>query len=273
MAKLAFLGQINDPPRSPLPGAAIIIFLVTAFTVDLVLPGATTGKGMLYLTMLALPLAIASRRLPAIHLNVFLLFFFLVGILPHFHTYPFNRLSALLPYAYTVAVIPALRKSVGWLRVGTLGAKLWLFLLAIILVAGLALWLWVRLLNPDLSHYTGMLPQASTGVVLAFGIGFSAFNALLEEITWRGVMLEALDSALGAGWLALILQAISFGLAHYQTGFPNGVVGAAMACAYGLMLGVVRRKSRGMLACWLAHVLADSVIFCLIFAFAHQAAR
>jgi hypothetical protein len=37
-----------------------------------------------------------------------------------------------------------------------------------------------------------------------------------------------------------------------------------LAAVYGAMLGVIRLRSRGLLPSWVAHVVADSVIFCLM---------
>ncbi|MCP5113866.1 MAG: CPBP family intramembrane metalloprotease, partial [bacterium] len=43
-------------------------------------------------------------------------------------------------------------------------------------------------------------------------------------------------------------------------GFPRGGIGVGLATVYGLILGLVWNRSRGMLAPWVAHVLADSTI-------------
>ncbi|HYX72145.1 MAG TPA: CPBP family glutamic-type intramembrane protease, partial [Nitrososphaera sp.] len=62
----------------------------------------------------------------------------------------------------------------------------------------------------------------------------------------------------------VVIQAGSFAAFHYLAGFPNGVFGLAMVFVYGFMLGVLRRRSRGLLAPWIAHVLADIVIFAIL---------
>jgi uncharacterized protein len=69
----------------------------------------------------------------------------------------------------------------------------------------------------------------------------------------------------------LIIQAVSFGVAHYRNGFPNGIVGSAMAATFGIMLGIIRRKSKGILAGWLAHTAVDAAIFTMIVHFIRQA--
>lgn len=58
-------------------------------------------------------------------------------------------------------------------------------------------------------------------------------NAAVEEGAYRGVILHALDSSLGPGFAALLLQALAFGAIHIR-GFPRGWVGVGLACIYGL---------------------------------------
>jgi hypothetical protein len=265
-------GQINDPPRSSWLGAVVLIGIVIALAAAQVLPGSWSPWAV-RATILMLPLAIASKSIYTVHCNVFVFFFLLPNYFPHFSQPPFNFVTCLILYAYVVVLLPEMRRTVGWLRLGKFGAKTWMLLAAIIVVSGGALGAWVHEDSPDLSRYAGMVPKFTLWGALIYGLGFSAFNAALEEITWRGVMMEALDSALGAGYWALAIQALSFGLAHYRSGFPNGIEGSAMAFAYGLMLGFIRRKTRGMLACWMAHVAADAAIFCLILAFAHASVK
>jgi len=64
--------------------------------------------------------------------------------------------------------------------------------------------------------------------------------------------------------ISLLLQACLFGALHFLQGFPRGAWGFGMAFIYGIMLGHIRRKSRGMPAPWLAHVCADLVIFAIL---------
>jgi uncharacterized protein len=88
---------------------------------------------------------------------------------------------------------------------------------------------------------------------------FSMANAAVEEGAYRGVILHALDRSLGPGFAALLLQAIAFGAIHIR-GFPRGLLGVGLACIYGLLMGVIRRRAGGMFAPWLAHVFTDIVI-------------
>lgn len=84
-------------------------------------------------------------------------------------------------------------------------------------------------------------------------------NAAVEEGAYRGVLLHALDSSIGPGIWALLLQAVAFGTIHIG-GFPRGWIGVGLACIYGLFMGVIRRRAGGMFAPWIAHVFTDIVI-------------
>jgi membrane protease YdiL (CAAX protease family) len=99
---------------------------------------------------------------------------------------------------------------------------------------------------------------------IPFGIiAFAALNAAFEEIIWRGVVMDALEAAVGRGWCAWLLQGIGFGVWHYA-GFPSGWVGVGLATIFALMMGMLRMRGRGMLAPWIAHVFADVTIFILV---------
>lgn len=107
------------------------------------------------------------------------------------------------------------------------------------------------------------MPRWHLGLLIPVGLGFAMLNAAIEESVYRGIFMQGLDAALGAGRLAVILQAVPFGLIHLD-GIPGGWAGAGMAMVYGLMLGAIKRRAQGMLAPFLAHTLADVVIFILL---------
>jgi membrane protease YdiL (CAAX protease family) len=266
---MIFSGQINRPPRSSKFAAILILCQIIVIGLAQVHVGSKIGPVPVWfcVTLLMVPLAIASRSIYAVHLNLFFALNFLTAYFPHFKDYPFSQLTLLVLYAYVVLLVPALRGSVDWLRAGTMSAFIWILILALIIISGAALVAWVHFVSPDLSRYKDFIPKVPPVLVYLFGLSFCMFNAALEEITWRGVMMEALDSALGSGICSIIIQAASFGAAHFLNGFPNGYIGSAMAFAYGIMLGFIRRKSKGLLACWIAHSAADFSIFCLIYSF------
>jgi len=262
-------GQIVSPPRSSLPGAALLVLLIIILALSQFLPMA--GRIWLFrITLLAMPVAIASRSIYTVHFCLFLVCYWLGDWFPHFSNPTFGKLTFLVLYAFAVVCIPALRDSVGWLHPGKSNRTVRALSLATIVLASIALVAWVHYLNPDLHGYAKVLPSLPPVLMILFGIGFSAFNAAAEEIMWRGVMLEALNSAFGPGFWPLAIQAASFGIAHYKGGFPSGIVGVCMVFVYGLVLGAIRVLSKGMLYCWLIHVAADSTIFSLIYIFMHS---
>lgn len=157
--------------------------------------------------------------------------------------------------------VPALRPSEVWRAAGSfpLGPTL--------LVAGVtpfALTIWLVAFDPDLSDIVGTygIHEWPLPVLIAGAIVFALANAVLEELLWRGLLQDRLEPLIGAGG-AVALQALSFGLQHWH-GFPRGPIGALLAGSWAVMLGLLRRRSRGLLAPVVAHVVADAVIATLL---------
>jgi len=270
--RFVFKGQIVPPPRSSKFGAVLLVLLVILFGLYQTHPFPESVQVWISrLILLILPLSIASRSIYTIHFNVLAVCYYLMHFFPRFPLYPFSDLTFLLLYWYAVLLIPALRRSIGWVRLGKFDAPVWTLVVITIVVPIVALILWVHYLNPDLGRYAAMVPQFPLWLIALYAVANAAFNALLEETIWRGVMLEALDSALGPGVWALLIQSLSFAAAHYRNGFPNGIVGSAMVVVFGLMLGISRRKSKGILGCWLAHAAIDASIFTMIVHFIREA--
>ena len=107
-------------------------------------------------------------------------------------------------------------------------------------------------------HWTLLIP----GVLL-----FSLLNAAVEEVVYRGVVMDALDQSIGAGTLSLVGQAAAFGVFHI-IGFPRGWIGVGLAFVFGIMMGLIRRLSGGLLAPWAAHVCTDVVVVSMVVFFA-----
>lgn len=147
-------------------------------------------------------------------------------------------------------------------RVGRLGLSEFGAILIIALVSAAALLAWVTFLRPDLSRFIAMLPHWPTLLLFFLGVGFSIVNAVLEELLWRGFLQSWLLSVVSPA-VAIGVQAASFGAFHF-TGFPGGVTGIALATVYGLMLGGLAFRSRGLLAPCIAHVAADAVIYAIV---------
>jgi len=205
-----------------------------------------------------------DRDWRALHGGLFLLFVPLPTLLPGMMRWPWHFAVPLLGYAGVVLLVPPLRHSVAWLHVGRFDGRVLAVSGSIILVASAALLLFQTLFNPDLAHLREQFPATSGGKLLLFGVLFSVLNALLEELVFRGVLQDALESQFHAH-TALLFQAVIFGIAHYQ-GYPMGVLGVVLAAIYGLMLGWLRNWAGGLSAPVLVHVFADATIFAMVVA-------
>jgi uncharacterized protein len=185
-------------------------------------------------------------------------------LVPALQCWPLYLLAPLLGYGFVVALMPALRRSLHWLRAGKLRGWVLVATAAIIALSTSALLLYDLLLKPDLGYLSSQVPPWRPAELIVAGAFFSVLNALLEEMIFRGVLLDALTSQIGAVW-AVVVQAVAFGIGHGQ-GYPPGSLGMALAAVYGLMLGMLRQRSGGLLAPWIAHVFADAVIFRIVVA-------
>jgi len=207
-------------------------------------------------------LAIVANSLQAVHVALFsLLWIGLPFIFPALHSYPLTLLVPLVVYGVIVATVPSLRRSLLWLRSGHFSSDILALVLITSVVSGSALVGWYYLIKPDINSHLEQIPRLSVWMLPLVAVGFAMLNAAIEEFAFRGIIMQALDSAIGVGMASIIIQAVSFGLFHYTAGFPNGSWGLMMVIVYGCMLGMLRHRSRGMAACWVAHVLADIVIF------------
>lgn len=75
--------------------------------------------------------------------------------------------------------------------------------------------------------------------------------------------MDALRSGVGVT-AAVVLHAAVFGVVHSAHGVPRGVSGAVISGVYGLALGAIRLRPRGMLAPWATHALTDLAAFGLV---------
>lgn len=131
------------------------------------------------------------------------------------------------------------------------------------------LWIYHRLTPDAFAFGAALLSDIPHWSLALAGLGFVLVNAAVEEILFRGVILAHLTQVIGT-WPALALQAAGFGLLNLH-GYPYGPAGVALTAAYGLLLGVLRVRSGGLLAGWITHILADGVIFLFILHAATQA--
>ena len=129
-------------------------------------------------------------------------------------------------------------------------------------VTPVALTGWVVVFDPDVSDLVESVPRVSAVLLILGALAFAVLNAVFEEWLWRGLIQPQLTASFGCG-LAIVLQAVSFGVAH-TWGFPRGAAGVVLVTVWALMLGALRQRSGGLAAPVLAHVVADATIAVLV---------
>jgi membrane protease YdiL (CAAX protease family) len=177
-------------------------------------------------------------------------------------TWPLPLLVALGAWVLLVRRAPEGLALARWFPRGRPDRVTWVVTAVFVVIASTALVMWFRLARPDVADLRARIPELPVMALIAVGLGFALANAVAEELVYRGILYGALERAWGAR-PALVIQALAFGLAHIH-GFPRGWLGVALATVYGLMTGILRIRSRGLLAPLVAHVAADATIFGII---------
>ncbi len=171
-----------------------------------------------------------------------------------------------LALACTAVCLPGGRVDRGF-ELGTRTDKwrgiLWLAALTVV-VAAAALVGWQHLTGGGVpATYTSIVARTPMPVLVPLGIAFVIVNAAAEEVAFRGIFLNTLQASGMSPAAAIAVQALSFGALHLH-GFPSGAIGATLAGFYGVTLGVIRLRSRGLLLPWITHVAADATIVVLV---------
>lgn len=92
---------------------------------------------------------------------------------------------------------------------------------------------------------------------------FAANNAFNEEIRYRSALIAPVHDVAGKQQ-AILLSAVFFGLAHYSTGVPGGLVGVAMTAIFGWLAGKSMLETKGFFWPWFMHFWGDAAIFLFI---------
>lgn len=153
---------------------------------------------------------------------------------------------------------PAWQPTLPWLRVGRLDTWVWVLAAATIVVAVVGLTLFAVLVRPEVSPYLMTLRSMPAWLAVVGVVGFAVVNPVWEEVLYRGVLQGELAHTLGS-WPAVVVQAVLFGLSHLY-GFPSGWLGVVMAATWGFGLGVIRRRTGGVVVGYLVHVGANVTI-------------
>jgi membrane protease YdiL (CAAX protease family) len=184
------------------------------------------------------------------------------GLAGAWFVWPFYLLVPITLAAALCAATGCARDLLAPLRGGKLGLSEWILICLISATAGICLYAWTRIVDPDLTKYRALVPALPLLGLVAAGGAFAIINAVMEEFIWRGVLQGWLTTFVGK-WPAVAVQAASFGAFHYL-GFPSGFAGAVLAGTYGVLLGLLALRSAGLLAAIVAHVTADLVIFSIV---------
>lgn len=173
--------------------------------------------------------------------------------------WPFSGAVAVGIYVAIVSSSRRFRQSSGWEGWNPPRGKDLLLSVVTGLVGFAVVVAWIWLVRPDLSEKAATVPQASPGRLFLLVLAFALQNSFAEEALFRGVFMHALKTTLGSERTALVLQAVVFGLVHVR-GFPSGLAGMMIAGAVGLAFGYLRLRTRGILAPWLAHAIANTLM-------------
>ena len=253
---------IIPPPKGSAAASASILAASVAWIVGLGLPTPTGWLCVAALLPFAL-LAARARSDEGVHVGlVFLLTALGIKLLAVGVT-ALGFAVGLGVYGIILAAYPALRRSCTWFRVGSVTRDVRWLMVVTILLSGGALVAWYLCFGREVSHFQKMIPDAPLWLLPLIVLAFSMVNAAVEEAVFRGVLTQATDSVFGVGKRSLVFQGIAFGLLHIR-GFPGGAIGVVMTAVYGLMLGIIRVRSRGLIAPWLTHVFADIVVVTLL---------
>ena len=258
-------GLIESPPVGSAGARLITLGVFAFFAIYLFIQRATPGWLLAAFFLFTLA-ALCLRAVQPFHLSLFCTLWLLIPLLtPALSKWPLYKVAPLVVYGGVLGVSQRLRKSVLWFRPGRLGLDIWLLGSLVVVVSTGALVAWNLICQPDLGPNRANIPPMPLWLLPLTGVAFGLLNSAVEEAIFRGIFLQALDSAVGAGTISLVIQAVFFGWLHYsEIGFPRGLVGVAMASVYGLLLGYLRYRSQGMLAPWLAHAGTDIAVFTIV---------
>jgi hypothetical protein len=163
-------------------------------------------------------------------------------------------------YLSTCKGVRWLHGTLGWLRAGSFTLDVVLLIFASVFLSATALMAWYLSMRPNITDIIEtFVPKWNVVLLILGGLLFSMVNAAVEEGAYRGVIMDAVDKSIRSGAASVLLQAAAFGILHIN-GFPRGWIGVGLAFVFGFLMALIRKRSGGMLAPWVAHVCTDMVI-------------
>jgi uncharacterized protein len=178
---------------------------------------------------------------------------------------------AFVVYAAIASSVPWFHEAVSVLAPGRWDGRSLALGAAFAAISGLTLLAWYVVARPDLADLVRtFVPDWPLWLLVPAAVAFSIVNAAVEEAAYRGVLLGALERAGIPAQIALILQACAFAALHFRAGFPRGPAGVGLTFVYGLVLGVFRHRTGGLLVPFVTHVLTDLTIVAIVLALVHR---
>ena len=179
--------------------------------------------------------------------------------------------AVLKPLSAILVLLWAWRSHTPWREIGYVRPKSWIVSLAVGIVFGIALKLWLKaivmpLLGADpinrAYHYLvgnrAALPGIVFTMIVAAGFG--------EETVFRGYMFERLGKLFGAGVGAkvsiVLLTSVLFALAHYP---DQGLAGVEQATITGLVFGTIFAVTGRIWMLMCAHAAYDLAAVAIIY--------
>lgn len=113
--------------------------------------------------------------------------------------------------------------------------------------------------EPDLTRYDAL--RGNLTLFLITALGAMVTGGFMEEVIYRGFMIDRLARVLGGSrralWGAALLCGLPFGLIHFEWGFGGIVTTAVMGSILGLMYMITRRNLWPLVA---AHATLDLLL-------------
>jgi membrane protease YdiL (CAAX protease family) len=92
---------------------------------------------------------------------------------------------------------------------------------------------------------------------------FAANNAFSEEVRYRSALIAPVHAVVGKQQ-AILLSAVFFGLDHFLTGIPGGLVGVVLTGFLGWLAGKSMLETKGFFWPWFMHFWGDVPIFLFV---------
>ena len=191
---------------------------------------------------------------------LFFLFTELLQIAGIRNFYPLDIILILISlYAYLFIFKKYNRENLFLLKGNLKGVLLVTLVCSCVSVFALSVWFYFQRDNP----YAELIPSLSLYLLIPLGIGVACINACYEEGLFRSIFLSLFSDKVGRN-TANILQSVWFSFLHYQGGFPSGILGILMTFTFGVMMGYLVQRTKGIFLVVIIHAIADFVIFLLI---------